>query len=174
MITVIKEYSFEQAKTIILNAINEDKAFLKQIYKVCNKFDSLLNNIIIQLEEENFDYQLSEIDTINVIRINQVLPFYIIEEEYEEMREFCQAYILILQNFVNITGEKNKIIEPSVQVIGKLLQIEQSFTRLIYLSELLLNKYESVAQDVNRLESYRISKLYIDKILKQDTEEKED
>lgn len=170
MITVIKEYSFEEAKDIVLNAINEDKVFLKQLYKVCDKFDSLIKNIIIQLEEENSECQLSEIDTINAIRINQVLPFYIIEEEHENMREFCQAYILILQNFINFTGENNKIIEPSVQVIGKLLQTEQSFSRLIYLSELLLNKYESVAQDVNRLESYKISKLYIDKILKQSNE----
>lgn len=168
MISTIKEFNFDEAKNCILDALSNDAKYLHNIYKTCNKFDNLIKIIIKQLENKNINYKLSEIDTINIIRINQILPFYIIEEEYENFREFCNAYILILQNFVNMTGENNKVIEPSIQIIGKLLQIEQSFSRLIYLAELLLNKYECIAQDVNRLESYKISKLYIDKILNQD------
>ena len=49
-----------------------------------------------------------------------------------------------------------------------------NFNKLIYMSEYLLNKYEYIENKASDMESYNISKLYIDKILKQDTEEKED
>ena len=52
-------------------------------------------------------------------------------------------------------------------VVAKLLRCEFNFSRLIYLSEMLLNKYKYIQSQVNDMESYKLSKLYIDKILNQ-------
>lgn len=174
MINNMENLTFEECKQFIFSAIKNNYEYLERLYNTCGKFDKLIEKIIEQLEKGNTDFKLSDIDMMNTIRINQMLPFFILEDKYENMHKFANAWILILQNFIAMTGDKNKQLEESVSVIAKLLRCEFNFSRLIYLSEMLLNKYEYIQSQVNDMESYKLSKLYIDKILKQDAEEKED
>lgn len=174
MINNIRDYSFEECKEIISESIKHREEYLQRFDEICDKFDCLINHIIKQLENGDVNFTLSEIDMINAIRINQALPFFMLEDKYDDIHKFANAWILILQNLIAMTGDNNKQLEESVSVVAKLLRCDLNFSRLIYLSEMLLNKYEYIQSQVTDMESYKLSKLYIDKILKQDTEEKED
>lgn len=167
MIKNIKDYSFEECKQIIKDSIENKREYLNRIDEVCDKFDCLIYHIINMLEANEKNFKLSEIDMINTIRINQVLPYFMLEDKYEDIHKFASAWILILQNLIYMTGENNKEIEESVSVVAKLLQTDLNFSRLIYLSEMLLNKYEYIQTQTNDMESYKLSKLYMDKILNQ-------
>lgn len=174
MITNMKDYSFEECKEIIEDSIENKREYLTRINEVCDKFDCLIRHIINMLEQGDNNFILSDIDMINTIRINQILPFFMLEDKHEDVHQFATAWVLILQNLIYMTGDNNKQLEDSVNVVGKLLRCELNFSRLIYLSEMLLDRYEYIQTQTNDMESYKLSKLYIDKILKQDTEEKED
>ena len=77
----------------------------------------------------------------------------------------------MIQNFIYLTGDKNIQLEESISVVAKLLRTELNFSRLIYVSELLINKYESIQQKTFDSEGYKMSKIYIDKILKNKEDE---
>lgn len=170
MITNMKHYSFEECKEIIEDSIENKREYLTRISEVCDKFDCLIRHIINMLEQGDNNFILSDIDMINTIRINQILPFFMLEDKHEDVLQFANAWILILQNLIAMTGEKNKGLEESTLVVAKLLHCDLNFSRLIYLSEMLLNKYEYIQMQANDMESYKLSKLYIDKILKQSDE----
>lgn len=165
MIKYLNDFSFEECQKIVENSIKNGEDYLNRIYEICDKFDNLFHYIVKQIEDNNSDYIMSKIDVINTIRINQILPFFILEDKYEDMQIFANAWILILNNLIKMTGDKNKILESSTYAVSKLLKIEENFSRLIYMSELLLNCYEhNKEKELNR-EDYQLSKMYIDKII---------
>lgn len=168
------ELKFEDCKKIICYFIKEKGCALEKIYNICPKANFLIEEIIDRLEKGKTESKLSDIDMINAIRINQILPFLLLEDKYKDLDKFIEAWLLVQQNYINMTGENNLKLLPSVQTISKLLHLNVNFNKLIYMSEYLLNKYEYIENKASDMESYNISKLYIDKILKQDTEEKED
>lgn len=90
------------------------------------------------------------------------------EDKYKDMQVFANAWVLILNNLIKMTGDKNKILESSTYTVSKLLKIEENFSRLIYMSELLLNCYDYNKKKEIEREDYQLSKMYIDKMIGND------
>ena len=90
------------------------------------------------------------------------------EDKYKDMQVFANAWVLILNNLIKMTGDKNKILESSTYTVSKLLKIEENFSRLIYMSELLLNCYNYNKKKEIEREDYQLSKMYIDKMIGND------
>lgn len=90
------------------------------------------------------------------------------EDKYKDMQVFTNAWVLILNNLIKMTGDKNKILESSTYTVSKLLKIEENFSRLIYMSELLLNCYDYNKKKEIEREDYQLSKMYIDKMIGND------
>lgn len=165
MLNNLKQYTFAETIEVLNEVLLEKPSFLRRIEEICDKYEELIEHLIDSLKNNLEDHVLSEIDMINAIRINQILPYFILEDDYEGMHRFANAWILIQQNFIAMTGDKNKRLEESVSIVAKLLRCEFNFSRLIYLSEMLLNKYEYIQKQADDMESYKLSKLYIDKII---------
>lgn len=90
------------------------------------------------------------------------------EDKYKDMQVFANAQVLILNNLIKMTGDKNKILESFTYTVSKLLKIEENFSRLIYMSELLLNCYDYNKKKEIERGDYQLSKMYIDKMIGND------
>ena len=158
----LKDMSFEEAKEIIRSTKNET---ISRIKCECGGYDGLINYVIKLLEEETKSY-LSDIDENAAIRINLILPFYILNDDSDEFQNYAQAWILLFTNYLNFMEINDGLLKNSVDTVSKLLVGGMNFSKLIYMSDVLINKYEQI-QKLSP-DSFKISRDYIDIILGND------
>ena len=165
------DLTFEQTKEILTNFINKDTPLRYDIQREDNIIPALIDLMIQSIEyalehDENpyWDNTLNEQDIKKIIYLNYLLPSYYLADKYENLKEFLDAYTLLLNNYTLIY--KNKLPEKfitSTQALNNLLKVENRFTRLIEISELLIAKYEKGRK--MREEPFTISKTYLKELL---------
>ena len=165
------DLTFEQTKEILTNFINKDTPLRYDIQREDNIIPALIDLMIQSIEyalkhDENpyWDNTLNEQDIKKIIYLNYLLPSYYLADKYENLKEFLDAYTLLLNNYTLIY--KNKLPEKfitSTQALNNLLKVENRFTRLIEISELLIAKYEKGR--ALREEPFTISKTYLKELL---------
>lgn len=165
------DLTFEQTKEILNNFIKEDTKLKYSIEKEDGEIPYLIDNMIksieYALEHENEPYweeSLDEREMGKIVYLNYLLPSYYLSDKYENLNEFLDAYILLLNNYTLIYKDKltEKFIN-STQALNNLMKVENHFMRLIEISELLITKYEKGRKI--REEPFTISKTYLKELL---------
>lgn len=165
--------TFEQTKEILIKFINEDTPLRYDIQREDDIIPALIDLMIQSIEyaiEHNedpyWDNTLNEQDMKKIIYLNYLLPSYYLADKYENLKEFLEAYVLLLNNYTLIYKDKlsEKFI-TSTQALNNLLKVENRFTRLIEISELLIAKYEKGRN--LREEPFTITKTYLKELLEE-------
>ena len=167
------DLTFEQTKKILTDFIDNDTPLRYEIQKEDSTIPALIDIMIKSIEyamenEEDpyWDNTLNEVDIKKIIYLNYLLPSYYLSDKYENFKEFLEAYVLLLNNYTLIY--KDKLTEKfitSTQALNNLIKVENHFTRLIEISELLIAKYEKGR--AMREEPFTISKTYLKELLEE-------
>ena len=165
------DLTFEQTKEILSKITKEDTALRYDLQKEDSVFFALIDIMIKSIEyalehqeEPYWEESLDEREMGKIVYLNYLLPSYYLSDKYENLNEFLDAYILLLNNYTLIYKDKltEKFIN-STQALNNLMKVENRFTRLIEISELLIAKYEK--GHVMREEPFTISKTYLKELL---------
>ena len=165
------DLTFEQTKEILSKITKEDTALRYDLQKEDNVFFALIDIMIKSIEyalehqeEPYWEESLDEKEMGKIVYLNYLLPSYYLSDKYENLNEFLNAYILLLNNYTLIYKDKltEKFIN-STQALNNLMKVENRFTRLIEISELLIAKYEK--GHAMREEPFTISKTYLKELL---------
>ena len=94
-----------------------------------------------------------------------MLPFYYLQDEYENFNEFLGWYIFLIKQFGLKVQETDSDILKSLKSIVTLLQVQNNFNRLIYASSVLLKSFENKEKEINYpYAAMQISKMYLENI----------
>lgn len=167
------DLTFEQTKEILSKFMEEDTALKYSLQREDPEFHFLID-IMIQSIEYALEHQeepiwekcLDEREMRKVVYLNYLLPSYFLSDKYENLKEFLDAYTLLLNNYTLIYKEKltEKFIN-STQALNNLMKVENHFMRLLEISELLITKYEK--GKFLREEPFTISKTYLKELLEE-------
>ena len=169
--TYNNDLTFEETKKILANFIKEDNALRYSLQReddnLCDLINTMIKSIEYALEHQEepiWEESLNEREINKVIYLNYLLPSYYLSDKYENLNEFLDAYILLLNNYTLIYKDKltEKFIN-STQALNNLMKVENHFMRLIEISELLIAKYEKNRS--LREEPFTISKTYLKELL---------
>ena len=165
------DLTFEQTKEILNKFIKEDTVLRyelqKEDYSIPALIDIMIKSIDYALDNQENPYweeSLNEREMGKIVYLNYLLPSYYLSDKYENLNEFLNAYILLLNNYTLIYKDKltEKFIN-STQALNNLMKVENHFMRLIEISELLITKYEKGRK--MREEPFTISKTYLKELL---------
>ena len=165
------ELTFEQTKEIIQKFTKEDTTFKYALQKEDKSFLFLIDIMIQSIEyalehqeEPMWDKALDEKEAGKIVYLNYLLPSYYLSDKYENLKEFLDAYILLLNNYTLIYQEKlNENFINSTQALNNLMKVENHFSRLIEISEFLIARYEK--NKSLREEPFTITKTYLKELL---------
>ena len=167
------DLTFEQTKKILDKFIKEDTKLKYDIEKEDDEIPYLIDNMVKSIdyalenqEKPYWEETLDEREIGKVVYFNYLLPSYYLSDKYENLNDFLDAYILLLNNYTLIYKEKltEKFIN-STQALNSLMKIENHFMRLLEISELLIAKYEKGFK--LREEPFTISKTYLKELLEE-------
>lgn len=154
---------FISIKNKALNFINGKSNLKNTLEKDIENWGYLIELIIHDIE--NDDKKLADGDNTKIIKINSLLPFYYLRDEYEDFEEFLEWYIILIQNYGVMIFEKNKDVLDSLKSIVVLLQTKNNFNRLIYCSEILIKEIDYKKDKINSpYASLQISKMYLENV----------
>lgn len=157
--------SYEEAKTTILNSKNT-KFYKNEVKPLVQNIDVLFDMIFNGLECAmggdkliNEDNQLQGGDIARLTNLTISLPYYLIEEKYDGVKDFISAYILLCSNYFTIYCTDSKMPQV-ISTLAKVAQIDASWSRLIIASHALIARAEKLI-DVSDTAEIGISKQFI-------------
>lgn len=183
---VTENYTLDQVKDIIDKDINsgsiiKDATKLSKsryIIKSINEMLEIVSKIINDMEVDPADIKAANNDMRhNLINMNQVLPYMVLSDKYEDINEFIAAYTLLGNNYVaaisaiNASNRDLEAFSKSIDILTNMLESQNNYYRLINMSYDLLEKYEYISN--NYASSVDISAKYL-RIISKENDNNED
>lgn len=174
----IDTISFEETQEIFNNFFKENTELKNKLIQKIPNLEILINIMLNNLKYafENPENPIEEKtllqgDVKRLTYLNYILPILYLQDIYPELDNFIKGYILIIVNYKKLYSEilNEEEFNESIDCVIKLVRIESNFERLIFTSNLILERYENLIN--NNPEALRISRLYLQNLL---TDKKED
>ena len=135
--------SFEQAKVILTDF--RDKSFTEILLSKIPDFYDIICLIFNTIEKNEYNIELSSDHIRTLIDFYIYVAFMIYKKgQSEEFFNFIDAYIITLSNFSKfLTDETYKDLNESIYVLEVLYKSKENYETLIFLSNDIIDKYNS-------------------------------
>ena len=175
----INTISFEEVQNIFDNFFKENSELKNKLFQKIPNLETLINIMLGNLkyafenpEDPIEEKTLLQGDVKRLTYLNYILPILYLQDSYPELDDFIKAYILTITNYKKLYAEilDEEEFNESIDSVIKLVKIEANFERLIFTTNLILERYENLI--TNNPEALRISRLYLQNLLndkKEDT-----
>lgn len=160
------ELTYEEVVSVINNIINNHDRLLGKEMKNFSHFTVLLKKILVAMDGAINNAQeinsLGEMEIYEFIESISSFPIILLKDYDEELVTDIQAIILLASNYTKLFY--NEELEKVVEAIYNLFLMKNSFTNLILITDILLNRYNNVTTSQNNY--FNMSKKFVASILK--------
>lgn len=164
---------FKDVKEFLIKFMDEDSSLKYSLLREDDSFIALINCMLKSVEyalehQESpvWEETLDDREKQKIIYLNYLLPSYYLSDKYDNIKEFLESYVLLVNNYSLVY--KEQLVENfinSVVALNNLMKVENHFARLIEISEVLITKYEK--GKAVREEPFTISKTYLKELLEE-------